>query len=303
MGEQNRNRQGGIVGPVILIGLGIVFLLNNLGLLDWSVWEVLLRLWPILLIAAGLDLIVGWRSIWGSLLALVLTLGVLVMALWLSRVGVGAERAVRTKEIAQPLRDVERAEVKLDPGVGTLRLQAARDSENLVEGTIHLGRQEELESRFSAQGDIGEFMLRTESGAFGPFSVGLMDQRLWDLKLNNAVPLNLETHLGLGETDVDLTGLEVESLVVDHGIGQTTVVLPSEGQPEVMIDGAIGQTIVVIPEGLAARIRLDTGITSRQLPEAYACDDDICTSPGYDTADQHVELEVGQAIGSLVIRQ
>ena len=59
MDERKRNRRGGLIGPLILIGLGVVFLLNNLGILDWSIWEILLRLWPVLLVAAGLDLILG----------------------------------------------------------------------------------------------------------------------------------------------------------------------------------------------------------------------------------------------------
>jgi len=28
-----------LVGPLILIGLGVIFLLNSLGMLAWSVWE------------------------------------------------------------------------------------------------------------------------------------------------------------------------------------------------------------------------------------------------------------------------
>jgi hypothetical protein len=66
MDEKRDDRRRSLVGPVILIGLGVVFLLNNLGVLAWSVWEVILRLWPILLVAAGLDLLLGRRSIWGS---------------------------------------------------------------------------------------------------------------------------------------------------------------------------------------------------------------------------------------------
>jgi hypothetical protein len=47
---------------VILIGLGVVFLLNNPGILNWSVWDVIFRLWPVLLIAAGLDILIGRRA-------------------------------------------------------------------------------------------------------------------------------------------------------------------------------------------------------------------------------------------------
>ena len=50
-----RKRRSSLIGPTILIGLGIVFLLNNMGILDWNVWEVIFRLWPVLIIAAGLS--------------------------------------------------------------------------------------------------------------------------------------------------------------------------------------------------------------------------------------------------------
>lgn len=302
MGEGKRDRRGGLIGPLILIGLGVVFLLNNLGILDWSIWEILLRLWPVLLVAAGLDLILGRLSVWGSLLALVLTLAVLVVALWLSQTGVGVGRAARTQDIVQPLENVSQAEVVIDPGVGTIRVNASADSENLAEGTLNLGRGEELERSHSVEDGTGILTLRTQRTSFGPSAVGWTGGRVWHLELTAEVPLHLETDLGLGQTDLDLTGLTVERLNVDHGLGQTIVVLPDEGRFEATIQGAIGQTIVVIPESLEVRLRLDTGITGREIPPGYVCEDDLCTSPGYETADQRVDLTVGQAIGSLVIR-
>jgi|SRR5579884_338374 len=45
-------KPGGIpIGPILLIALGVVFLLNTLGYLAW---ERIVRFWPVLLIAAGL---------------------------------------------------------------------------------------------------------------------------------------------------------------------------------------------------------------------------------------------------------
>lgn len=302
MSERKRDRRGGVIGPLILIGLGVVFLLNNLGILDWSIWAVLLRLWPVLLVAAGLDLILGRLSIWGSLLALVLTLAVLAVALWLSGAGLGVGRAARMEQVVQPLEGVSQAEVVINPGVGTLHIETSKNPENLVEGTLGLGRREELETDFSVQDSTGVLTLRTERTSFGPSVVGWTGQRVWDLKLTDQVPLRLETDLGLGQIDLDLTGLTVERLNVDQGIGQTVVVLPDEARLEAKIQGAIGQTIVIIPESLEARIRLDTGITERQIPDGYVCQDDVCTSPGYEAADQGVDLVLGQAMGSLVIR-
>jgi hypothetical protein len=301
MGEKDSRQRGGIVGPIILIGLGIIFLLNNLGLLSWSIWGTLLRMWPILLIAAGLDLILGRRSVWGSLLALVLTFAILGAALWLSGTEVGAGRQMRSEEIAQSLGGVEEAEIIVDPGVGTLRIEAASDVTSLVAGTVRLARQEVLTRSFTVEDEEGTFVLRTQTGSSGPFAVGWGGQRLWELRLNPDVPLSLETSLGMGEANLDLTGLTVDSLNVEQGLGQARVIFPEEGRFEARVEGAIGQTILVIPEALAARIRLDTGISGRQIPDDYRCEEDVCTSSDYETADHRVDLEVSQAIGNVAI--
>jgi hypothetical protein len=301
MSEKGSRQRGGLVGPIILIGLGVIFLLNNLGLLSWSIWETLLRLWPVLLVGAGLDLILGRRSVWGSLLALVLTFAILGAALWLSGTGIGIGRQMRSEEIAQPLGEAEEAAVVVEPGIGTLKIEAASDSTNLVEGTVRLARGEELTRSFTVEDEAGTFLLRTQTGSFNSFAVGWGGQRLWNLQLSPDVPLRLETNLGLGEATLDLTGLTMDSLNVEQGLGQARILFPEEGRFEARVDGAIGQTILVIPETLAARIRLDTGISGRQVPDDYRCEDDVCTSPGYETADHGVELEVSQAIGNVAI--
>ncbi len=301
MSSRENRRHGGVVGPVILIGLGIIFLLNNLGLLDWSVWEIFFRLWPILLVAVGLDLILGRRSIWGSLLAVVLTFAVLGLAIWLASTDIGEGRTSRTENVTQPLDQVGQAEVALDLAVGRLIVRAAPRADNLVEGTVDLVGQETLARSFDAEDGGTKLALRSESGAFGPFTTAGAWERSWDLQLSPGVPLLLETNVGIGQQELDLTGLALESIQVEHGIGQSRVTLPAEGSFEARVSGAIGQTIVVIPAPLAARVQLSTGLSGRQLPPDYLCDEDVCVSPDYETADHRVDLEVSQAIGSLVI--
>ena len=47
------------IGPVILIVLGSVFLLNNLGILPWDVWLSLWKFWPVIWILIGIELLLG----------------------------------------------------------------------------------------------------------------------------------------------------------------------------------------------------------------------------------------------------
>ena len=66
----------------MLIGLSLTFLLRNLGLVDMDIWLALLRLWPILLIAVGLDILIGRRSLSGSLLVAAITVALIAVGLW-----------------------------------------------------------------------------------------------------------------------------------------------------------------------------------------------------------------------------
>jgi hypothetical protein len=292
-------RRGGLVGPMILIGLGIVFLLNNLGYLPWSVWPTLLRLWPVLLVAAGLDLLIGRRSVWGSLLAGLLVLAVLLGSLWLLHTETDW-RAAQQQEVRQALDGATRAEVILTPAVGSVRLEPLTGSGNLIEGTVQLGRGERLVREYALGDGTAVFRLGSEGAFVGPAGWGAAS--LWDLGLSPEVPLRLEVHLGAGDFDFDLTGLTLEELETNLGVGRTVVVLPGTGVYSAAIDGAIGETVVVVPAGLGLRVHLDTGLVGTQLPDGLDCAEDVCTSPGYFSAAHRVDLRVSHAIGSVVIR-
>lgn len=306
-GYPEPRRRVSLVGPVILIGLGVVFLLNNMGVLAWSVWDVVFRLWPVLLIAAGLEIILSRLSAWGSLLALVLTVAMIAGALWLLGSELGARGATAGEEVRQALGEAKQARVIIEPGVGALHIEALPESaaampSALVEGVVSAGRGQGVKRRFAVAGATATFTLGSKAETFGSF-IGWGDQWNWDLGLAADVPLELEIGLGVGSADLDLTGLTVRNLQVNTGIGRSEVILPGEGSFLAKIEGAIGEMVIVIPAGLAARIHVDTGLTVSDLPSSYRQQGDVYTSPGYASADDRVDLEVSQAIGKVTIRQ
>ena len=72
-----RRRGTNLTGALLLIAVGGFFLALNFGLLDWSVLDNIWRFWPVLLILAGLEALIGGRSAAG-LFAGVIVLGILV---------------------------------------------------------------------------------------------------------------------------------------------------------------------------------------------------------------------------------
>ena len=299
MANKKSNRSSPL-GPVLLILIGGILLLNVLGVLDWSIWWSLLRLWPVLLIAAGLELLLGrWK--WGSLLATILVVAVVVTALWLTSTGVTTSGLV-TEQIRQPLGNATSADVSINPGIGTLRIEAASESANLVEGTVLLGKGEELQEDFSQQGDTATYMLGTKATSWNAFPAGFDNARLWELGLSPGASLAVDTEMGVGDTDLDLTGLIIEELDAGMGMGRVKVVLPATGQFEARLSQGIGIVELVIPEGMAVRIEADTALAARELPDDLVKQEEFYTSPGYATAANRVEIDAGIAIGLLIVR-
>lgn len=71
-----------LTNGIILIGIGILFLLINLGVIHfhWSIFHVLLQLWPLILIVVGINLILKNRYIvviitWLLFFAAIITYG------------------------------------------------------------------------------------------------------------------------------------------------------------------------------------------------------------------------------------
>ena len=97
LGLDSLFRRYEVVGPVFMIVLGTVFLTHNIGILGWGAWDTLWRLWPVLLVAVGIEILVGRRSLWVSLVAVSVIVVILVGVIWL--IGVPTlERGITLEE-------------------------------------------------------------------------------------------------------------------------------------------------------------------------------------------------------------
>ena len=323
-----RNRV--IVGPVLTIGLGIVFLTNQFSLIGLDSWFYLLRLWPILIIAIGLEIFIGRKNVWLSALGVGFALSILAAGLWFSG-GIGnTERSVigtplDSERIEQALDGAKTATVRIDSSVGALHIEALSGGDNLIEGTVTASRNETIDQSFELDGDDAYYRLHSDMST-GPnfsFSDYEGDTLTWDLALTIKIPLALNISLGVGESVLDLSGLTVTELdlelgvgqtrvtlpsgeyeaYIDGGVGQSIVTLPSEGQIKVDVNGGVGEIVIRVPEGLRVKIYVDRGIAGLNVPSGYSQNGDTYSSPGLGEAEPDIRLYLNQGIGNIAIRE
>lgn len=293
------NRHVKLVGPTILIGIGVILLLNNLGYLNWSFWDIL-NLWPILLVAAGLELLVGRRSALGSLVSAIIVLGLIAGGVWFAGTSNFTRTSAQAIEIREPRGDITAARVTLSPAVAQINVKALNDSGNFVEGTV-LHRPNERVTHNFARGDTARLELKT-SGSAG-VTMGPGRGYAWNFGFHPDVALDLNIDTGMGDVNLDLRALVLESVKVNAGMGAITIKLPGTGKFSVDIDSGMGTVVIEVPAGMGVRLQTEAAIVGRNLPAGYTQNNNRYTSPNYDTAENRADIQVDLGIGSITIRE
>jgi hypothetical protein len=309
--EKSNYRGTSLVWPIVLIGMGVVFLLDNLNVIDVDLWLLITRLWPLVLVAVGIDILFGRRTgIWQGLTILIIA-SIFAAGAWFVRNtgdfvdGNFIAGKLYTQEFAQPLEDAEQAKIDIGFGIGGLQIDPLEDAgDMLATGTLVLVEGEELDQDFRMVGETAYFQLESHGPETYPSWIFNTDDnnREWQIYLSDEIPLDIEISTGIGESVVDLRGLMVTDLDVDTGIGEVKIYLPEDGDFSANISGGIGQLTVYVPRELAIRLHLDTGLGNNRVPSELNLQNGTYMTSGYNTAENRVELYVDAGIGEVEVK-
>lgn len=302
-GQSPQGSGRGIVGAVILIGLGIAFLLNNMGIFPVN-WLALVRFWPVLLILVGLDVLLGRHSLIGRLVMAALGIAIVIGVIYLASGETVLSDPV-TRRISEPLGEAEELEVTLKLGALAANISGLPDSNMAVSGEYTTDRQVELIVDYDAGDETGKLEIYqedTQNDIFflpggGNFSGELT------LGLTDDIPVKLDVDAGAGDLDIDLTGMNLTDVELNLGAGQVMLKLPEQGNFDVSIGGGVGDIQVTVPDSLEARIDIDSAIVGRTIDDRFEKldDDGLWQSPGYDGANNRAKIEIDAAVGNIVV--
>ncbi len=294
-------KREGYTGPLVGIGIGTVFLLANLGYLSMNAFQLLLRLWPVLLIGWGFDLLLRPRTILTTVIGLVLGLMLIAGIIWLSLGTPFGAQSFNSIPVNQELGAAKQGDIGIVSPVGKLHLHEGAAADEMISGSIVLASTEKAEPEYRIDGETGYFKMEAQGISYPAPFIGGSDFATWDLSLNSEIPLVLSSQLITGQQIVDLTGLNVESFASETILGSLTLTLPSDLDVHGSSKVVMGELVVQVPEGEPVIISLDTAITTVVLPQGYTREEDIVYSPGAKDATNPINLEVEVPIGSLVI--
>lgn len=183
------------------------------------------------------------------------------------------------------------AKIEIAFPVGQAGIKALEPgSPNLFEAELTYVGEYEVAVSGAAERAIS---LRQKGGLAGEFGAmaGVARDLRWDIGLARSLPIHLNIAGGVGEANIDLSGLQIEVLQLATGVGKALVALPAQGDPlvaainggvgvtevkipagaygELDIKGGLGGVELTVPQGMALRVEGKSGLGTIDLPESF----------------------------------
>jgi hypothetical protein len=299
---------GRIRTGVILILLGVLLLLNTTGVLDVGVWESILVLWPLLLIAIGIEKIFAATQTLKPLaylspLIIVATVGYAVVAAPGGNIftsdeeeetgstewSVGADSAITSMNL------------RMDFGGGRLKVRGGANADQLIEGQFyHSGRKPETTAETN-----GETMEVTLSRKSSSVTIGQRSRERWIVKVNETVPVNLSLEAGGAQVRLDLADIVVNKLDLETGAADIDVILGTKSsQVECDVNCGAASIDMVIPAGAGLRVDRQSALSSFSSGDLDLVEKgDFLETPEFDTRSVRILLNIESGVSSFRIRQ
>jgi hypothetical protein len=294
---------------VILIVLGVLFILRNLNVIDFS-WSDIWHFWPVLFILWGVS-VLPVNDYIKLALSLVVVAATIYIAQnpkyntrWNDKDGFrhhweeqdeGTAELYRDQEFSAPWDDaIEEARLKFNAGAGEFKIEGR--TEELV--FLHaMGRADySLESNIDNGVSNVDVRMRDYKGS--------SKKNQMDLSLNPAPVWEMEINCGAADFKADLREYKVRSLTLNGGAAALSLAF-GDTYPEtkVSIDAGASDLKILVPQSAGCEVKLNSVLSDRSLPGFDKVSSGLYRSKGYDKAANKIFIRVDVAVADLEISQ
>ena len=284
--------------------------MQNLDVIGWGFWLEIWRFWPVLLVAVGVNLILGRRLPW-------LTTAIVAALICGSAVGAAllaeSERDTVVARTSRVLGETTRLDVAVDLGFGSLTIDSLpSDSPNLVEWSLEAPCGGAATS-FNRYGEAATLNVTMDPGSFA-----CQWGADWRVSLSRAPDVYIDIDTGASSIELDLTDLRVPVLNVNAGAASVDIRMPADtGPAEAVISAGASSIDLRIPDGVPARILNDSALSSIDVSSRFQSLEgafsegqtvmrrhpgDIFQSPGYRDAENRVSIEINVGVSSVSVQ-
>ena len=317
-------RRRSIVGPIILIGFGVLFLMGTIRP-DFDPWWVFWRYWPLLLIFVGLGQIFDhyWnRNPDGSRSHAVSGTAVMMIVLLAVVIGLGWHGTGRSWDNSRnwnwghrwddrnwgvhvlhnsqsiDLQGAKRVSADIDMPAGLLRLSSG--SNKLLDANFDYDDSDGKPAvEYNVSGDLGQLNITQDNSDHTHWG-GSTDN--WDLRVAPNVPIDLKLEMGAGQGNLDLRNVDLTHLEVHIGAGELHVDLtgPRTSDLDATVQGGVGSAFIRLPRDVGVRVNASGGIGSVNA-HGLQRDGDAYVNAAYGKTPATINMTVEGGVGQITL--
>jgi len=283
---------------IFILSIGVIWILFNLGIINWSILDALYRLWPLIFVVIGINVIFRNNSIvrgitWLAFLAAIISYGYFFPNVPATqKPGEGGNVSIEMPaETKRGELDLELGGVNLDVASTSARLVEAFVSDPDINHSVGYGNGKETATiRFNKKNRFAIYPGSVNS----QLKVNLNENVLW----------NMNVKTGAVKGMLDLSRLRVENLKVDAGAAKLDFVFGRKSENfNVRLNAGASDIGVTVPSGSGVRIRMDGALNGTNLNElGWEKQGKVYTSPGYDSAPAKIDMEVKMGVGHFTVK-
>ncbi len=185
---------------------------------------------------------------------------------------VASPGAVQTKSETVELGSAELVQVNVDAGIGELFVEGG--ASELLNADFRYNIDElEQEVTYDVDGNTGRLRVFNKDD-INVIPTGEVKSE-WRLQFAEDVPLEMDMNLGLGDSDIDLSGLTVTSLEVSAGAGKLDLNVGNQTLDRLKVEAGLGDVDVNVAGGKIGRFDFRSGAGSTRIDLRGAWEDDL----------------------------
>lgn len=274
-----------LFGAVVLSFLGVALMLLNLNG-NTKAWEIFMSFWPLFLIVYGFDMLFSGKSLSSVILPFIVIGGILyvvfinkgefsvsslqqsfnfskiseIVSTRLDSIDTGG---TKNKNIDYPLTSQSLATFQIKVPSGKFQLKSKQMDGHLMTGTIKLAEGESFNDKID-QNDSGSIYMMNGTSA----SQSGSSEALWDLQINQQIPIVLMVNMANGYQMVDLRDINVAGVNLVSQVGNIDVMLPYTADVPVNISTQSSDIRIFVPSSVSAYVTVENAINV-SFPETY----------------------------------
>ncbi len=281
---------------ILFVLIGGLLLLNNLGVLPWWTWPDILSLWPLLLIAIGVEKIFTRSKV--EFIAYLAPVALAVIVVWVAFDGfsTGDFRLLRRC-------DTYRYTIDSDPGVKRIKAVFDLDDTDIdlrdTGGRLFSSRSSGWRAvprvEYDLDGDTADLDVSPRIGGLNWFRIdGRRWAGSWDVALSDKALVDLTCYGDRADMTLNCRGLLLENLIVDSRRGNIRVSLGDMAKTvKIRLEGENADFRITAPEGSGVRVSGAENTAARLLERLGMVEiDGYYMTEGYDTLLPKIEINL-----------